>query len=632
MLSSLRAKILAGFTAVAILNIVFGLWSIIQLSTVGDATVELVTSTYLVNTITSRMVNLVDNQVEQLDRMYRVHDRRQYTQRFDSNDREFQKALDTLVSGSLVHGRESNIHDIYGAYIRFNTHSTNYRFILTGLIDGRPLQLLRDSIDPAVAALKQQLSYLLLRPPLELSRLQMDVDSYVRRALVFIVVGAIAATVVGLVGGGYYTRWIVRPIIKLMQAVRDVAGGRLDMRIYIASNDELGDLSFEFNRMVERLRSFEEINIDQLLLEKRKTEAIVQAIATPIVVVDADMTVLLINSSAVRLLRLDDIGVVDGMDLTTLEQCTDIVPLLRQSMTSEFVVRQDPKPHVFIRQQEGRDAYYSVAALPLTTTSAVRGAVAVFSDVTHFKELERLKSDFLARVSHEFRTPLSSITLGIDLLQEEVLGALNDAQHDILVSSKDDCRRLSKLIGDILELSRVESRRIEKACRTIELEALVVRVVKAHALEAKERGVQIRWTIGDTVPAVWGDAEEFYWMIGNLVSNAIRHTRETDIVSICIDSGLDGLMIEVADTGEGIPTEDLGRIFDRFHQVGGRSITVPGSVGLGLAIVKEVVESYGGCVAATSAVGQGSTFAICIPLERLRDRNDIEDEGNREER
>jgi len=625
MFSSLRSKILAGFFAIVLLNVAFALWTIYQFDDVGETTVDLVSATYELTATATRLVAIADRQLELLRLMRTQRDRQEAIARFERNTREFNTVVDVLASGRIARGRESIVHSLHASFVRFDRTARRYRLMLAGLIDGDARAQFADSVEPALLGLKQNCFDLIFKPPVELAEIRKDVDWNISRALLFVGIGTIAATLLGLVGGGYYSRWIVRPIGRLTTAARNVAGGRLDTKILIASNDELGDLSFEFNRMIERLRSYEEMNIEQLLLEKRKVETIVQSIATPIIVVDSTMVVLLMNPAAVDLLRLDPHGEYVGQQFGAIVGDPQLLPLVGNALAYDGRAGE-MEPFVYARQVEGRERFYSVAVVPLATTSTVKGAVALFSDITHVKELDRLKSDFLAKVSHEFRTPLSSIIMGIDILREGILGEVNPSQLDLLDSSKEDCRRLSKLIGDILELSRVESRRVERVNVRLNLAAVVADTLKPHSLPAGNKGVQLDCQVADDLPEIWADPEELRWVINNLVSNAVRHTGQGGSVRVTANREADHLMIAVSDTGEGIPVAELARIFERFHQVGGEAVSTPGSVGLGLAIVKEVVESYGGRISVSSEPGRGSTFTVRIPFAALsaRDRVGIE--------
>jgi signal transduction histidine kinase len=207
--------------------------------------------------------------------------------------------------------------------------------------------------------------------------------------------------------------------------------------------------------------------------------------------------------------------------------------------------------------------------------------------------------------------------MSIDILREAIVGPINESQLDLLNSSKEDCLRLSKLITDLLELSRIEARTRHRAIVAIELPALVDSVLRPHRLPAREKGVALVEKIAPGVPAIWGELEELRWLFNNLVSNALRHTEAggTITVSAAVDAGW--LVVSVEDTGHGIPLDSLHRIFDKFHQVSAPAMPSPGSVGLGLAIARDVVEGYGGRISVTSELHKGSCFTVRIPLEHL---------------
>lgn len=620
MLTSLRSKILAGFAAIITVNVAFGLWSIYQFASVGQSTADLVAGMYELNAAAVQLETIIDRQYDLLVKMYPQSNRSTTSAAFDSATADVQSILAHLSNGTIAAGKENLVAEIRHDYETFRNSSNSYRYMLSGLFDGVPREQLIEVVQPLARTLKQNCRNLVGQQRAELNRVRNDLDLRVQRALIFVGAGTLAATVLGLLVAGFYTRWIVRPIARLTQAARNLAGGKLDQRILITTNDELGDLSFEFNRMIERLRSYEEMNIEQLLLEKRKVETIVQSIATPIIVVDASMRLLLVNPAALEFFRLSQRRDYEGEFLPDLVPDESIFPPFRRALEGGS---SGGGPDVYIRGEKGKERFYTVAALPLATTSAVRGAVAVFTDITHFKELDRLKSDFLAKVSHEFRTPVTSIMMSVDILREGILGELNEAQLDLLASSKDDCRRLTKLITDLLELSRVESNAALRRASRIELASLAHDVLRPHTLPSRDKGVEIIEEISEEIPEIWGDPEEFRWVLNNLISNAVRHTESGGSVTLRAVRDGEELVISVQDTGEGIPLDGLGRIFERFQQIGSPSIATPGSVGLGLSIVKEVIERYGGSIAVESELGVGSCFSVRVPLMNLRSPSDI---------
>lgn len=614
MFTTLRSKILAGFAAIIMINVVFGLWTIYQFSQVGEAMTQATSTNYELTSKIVELVAIVDRQFQLLQQMPPGGDNLQLFSLFEQNTADFKLRLNAIPESSSIPGREDLIQEIHTGYDRFLERSSAFRIRMQADPAGSK-DFLYAEVQPAAAALKESCYNLFYQNRVEIHAMREDLAQELQSALIIVGAVTVLATLFGAIGGFFYSRWAIRPIQRLTQAVQNLTGGRLGERILITTADELGDLSFEFNRMIERLRHYEAMNIEQLLLEKRKVETIVQSIATPIVVVDARMRMLLINNAALTLFRLPLQESYEGREISSLVPDEGVVRALRRAVDGE---EEMSSPSIYMVREEGAERFFAVAVVPLETTSAVNGVVAVFSDITHFKELDRLKSEFLAKVSHEFRTPLTSIIMSIDILREGLLGEINEGQLDLLNSSKDDCRRLSKLITDLLELSRLEGTMEHRTFAQVELAGLVDAVLKPHRLPAQEKGVELQVTLQQGLPSIWADPEELRWLLNNLVSNAVRHTEAGGSVEVSIGVERPELVMAVKDTGHGIPLDSLGKIFQKFHQVGDSSISTPGSVGLGLAIARDVVEHYGGRISVVSELHEGSCFTVRIPLNNLQ--------------
>jgi signal transduction histidine kinase len=238
--------------------------------------------------------------------------------------------------------------------------------------------------------------------------------------------------------------------------------------------------------------------------------------------------------------------------------------------------------------------------------------------VTQFKELDKLKSDFMAAVSHEFRTPLTSINMGVDILRQKLVGPLTRDQEELLNASKQDCERLTKLVRELLQLSKLESGKIDLREELVAIGKVIDATVQPYQIQFKEKGVELRTAVDPGLPLLTGDEQQFSWVISNLVNNALRHTDAGGFVEIRATQRGEYLMLDVADSGHGIPPEFIDKIFDKFVQVKQSLNSTPGSVGLGLAIAKEIVEMYGGNIRVKSAVGKGTTFTIRLPFAQVQ--------------
>jgi len=277
-------------------------------------------------------------------------------------------------------------------------------------------------------------------------------------------------------------------------------------------------------------------------------------------------------------------------------------------------MRDAPVP-ILQLERNGRPHYFRLKLSRINDDEGVLyGVVTLLQDVTQFKELDRMKSDFIATLSHEFRTPVTSINMSVDLLNQEVLGSLNPKQKDLVNSAKEDCYRLTKLARELLQLSKLESGRVQLRNEELNVRTVVDFSLRPLTLQFQEKGVTLVNDVPADLPPIIADEQQVSWVITNLVTNALKHTESGGKVRVCAHENEGAVEVSVSDTGRGIPPEHINRIFDRFVQVKHISDSTPGSVGLGLAIAKEIVETYGGSIWVESTVGKGSTFSFRLPL------------------
>jgi len=446
----------------------------------------------------------------------------------------------------------------------------------------------------------------------DMSRASSHTKGIAEEAIIAVIFATILAAGLSIMTMLQFTRRIIKPAERLTETVYQIGRGRLDLKTDIETNDEIGELSREFNKMTERLRKFEELNIEKILAEKQKSETIVENISDAIIVCDPDAKIQLMNHSAEELLNIREADAL-GRDLR--RSITDKRLLEIFEHPSDPTITSQP----FLQFQfRGRQVYLRPRVSEIPSIHGERGGVVlVLQDVTQFKELDKLKSDFMAAVSHEFRTPLTSINMGVDILRQKLVGPLTRDQEELLNASKQDCERLTKLVRELLQLSKLESGKIDLREELVAIGRVIDTTVQPYQIQFKEKGVELRTTVDHDLPPLTGDEQQFSWVISNLVNNALRHTDAGGSVEIRAAQRGEYLMLDVADTGRGIPAEFIDKIFDKFVQVKQSLNSTPGSVGLGLAIAKEIVEMYGGNIRVKSTVGKGTTFTIRLPFAQV---------------
>ncbi len=500
-----------------------------------------------------------------------------------------------------------------------------------------------------------------------------------------------AAVLITLLVGIQFARAIIEPIERLTRTVRAVRLGRLGRTVDIRSRDELGSLGREFNRMTARLADFEAMNVQTLVAEKRKTESLVETMPSPVFVTDAADRLVLANHAALALLAAAEDENAVPVDAahpalsadTALGRWRDarldaVVPAgpLREHLApphppavSSIVdavvdasgdgalvptapspsTPDDPSAAVFALVVDGEERFFrarhrlipgDVSAPDESGDSEVRGMlrVTLLEDVTHFKRLDQMKTDFIAAVSHELRTPLMSIGMAVDLIREGTAGAVTEMQDDLLGSVKDDHARLKRLVGGLLSLARTESGLYAPVVEPLRLADVVAEAVAPLRLPFREHAVALDVDVPVDLPRLDGDAQHLGWVVSNLVGNALKHTPEGGRVAVtarALDAAAaprppartnsdsadaaplpagPAIHLTVRDSGEGIPGASLDAIFSAFVQIKDRNAATPGSVGLGLHLARRVVAAHSGRIWAESVVGEGSTFHVVLPL------------------
>jgi NtrC-family two-component system sensor histidine kinase KinB len=439
------------------------------------------------------------------------------------------------------------------------------------------------------------------------------IRSTVTDATYTVIVASIFAVVLSILASIRITRAVRIPAQKLTQSVRKIGQGHLNQKIDVTTDDEIGELAAEFNKMTERLRQYEELNIHQLISEKKKSETIVESIADPIIVTDDDGIVILMNKAAAEILDVSA-DKVTGKSLRGILKDERWASILESGADEQ--AGSPTKDVLLTLERFGKRIYLRPRQTKiLDRDQRAEGIVTLLQDVTRFKDLDEMKTEFLATVSHEFRTPLTSINMTVDILSKEVVGSINDRQRELLDAAKDDCERLGKLVKELLDLSRLEARQQGMKTESFNIRELLEESVRSLRLPFKEKRISLAITVDADVPPVTGNRQQFTWVITNLASNALRFTPEGGSVQITAMKQQNAVCVAVTDTGPGIPPEAQSTIFDKFVQIKEPAETTPGSVGLGLAIAREVVEAHEGRIWVESSGGSGSTFCFTIPMK-----------------
>ena len=434
-----------------------------------------------------------------------------------------------------------------------------------------------------------------------------EVTKLTKRILSFTLISCLVVIAIALV----VSQRIVTPIRQVTGAARAIGRGEFDQEIQVTGSNEVGILAEEFNSMRWNLKSA----VEKLTEEEKKMTAIVNSIAEGLILVDSDNRVLHINPAAERLLGLSEDSI--DKDITELIQNDELIQIEQTPSKNEeanFV------SEITLIHHDEKLVLRTIASPFLDENGQTLGTVYLFDDITREKEIDQMKSDFISLVSHELRTPLTSIIGFVSFILDGKAGAINDRQRNSLARVQRQSKRLAALINDLLDISRIESGRIQMEQEPISLLEIVTQRIEEIRPQADEKSIRLDLTAPESVPTIFGDEARMGQVFTNLIGNAIKFTPNNGEVSIKVRVDGSLLHVEVIDTGPGIPAEERQKVFDKFYQLSDISTRQQGGSGLGLSITKSIVEAHGGKLWIDDGnQGKGSNFQFVLPLVREDD-------------
>lgn len=371
------------------------------------------------------------------------------------------------------------------------------------------------------------------------------------------------------------------------------------------------ELSDKYENILEQKTKAEEIawkKYNKVLSDKKNTEAVIRSIAEGLVVVDSKGKVVMMNPAAERMLevsRKDKIG-KDMLDNLKEEQLI--------SMVKGAPDKEDKEIEVMSQRDETRKVLRASSAVIENENGQTIGMVSVLSDITKQKELDQMKSNFVASVSHELRTPLVAIDKSLGLILSGTTGAVSEQQAQFLEIAERNLKRLSRLINDLLDLSKLEAGKMEMRIQPVSIDHVIRESVESLKSWADTKAIELKAEIQPGLPQVSIDTDRVTQVLNNLIGNAIKFTPTNGTIKVEASSNA-GRMIEisVSDNGVGIAKDALPKVFDKFYQAGERVPTDITGTGIGLSIAKEIVELHGGKIWAESEEGVGTRFIFTLP-------------------
>ena len=396
---------------------------------------------------------------------------------------------------------------------------------------------------------------------------------------------------------------ILSPIQALTAVSKELGEGKLDQIVPVESQDELGELADAFNKMATKLRSYRQATSDQILQARQMTEITLSAFPDPILAFSPESRITFSNPAATRLLKaLSSKGAeLPGAVRLLVEQMfkggADYLP---ESLEKAVVIRVDDQEKFFLPRILGiRDEAERLVAVAV-----------VLQDVTRFRLLDDVKSNLVSTVSHELKTPLTSVRMGLHLLLEERVGSLNPKQTELLLAAREESERLLRMINDLLDIAKLESGRGGLLWENVAPESLVRSAEEDLSPIVEARGAQLVAQVPTGLPHVRVDVRQMSHVFSNLISNAAKQSKAGDEILIAADKRNGGVRFSVIDQGPGIPAEYQTQVFERFFRIPGSDSR---GAGLGLAIAREIVTAHGGEIGVISQPGRETQFFFILP-------------------
>ncbi|MHB1346127.1 MAG: sensor histidine kinase [Candidatus Humimicrobiaceae bacterium] len=417
----------------------------------------------------------------------------------------------------------------------------------------------------------------------------------------------------------YLSNKIIRSLTNLNSKIKEIAKGDYSQKLNVSGKDEIASLSKEFNIMASKLQAYDLLNINQLMKEKQKIEAIVESISDGVIVTGAFNRILLINKAAEKIFNISEEEYLkkDFTDAIKNPDLFNHIDAIRKDNDNLAL-----KEYLDLTIKNKKDInYYRVISKPITNIAGESiGVVTLFQDITKFKEVEDLKSDFVASVSHELRTPIASVLMAAELLDDEIPGKTNEKQKEIISIILEDGNRLKNLINDILDLSKFESGKMHLNLKNYAPNEIIDYVLKILEIRIMEEDVKINIEIDKNITGVKADISKITQVFTNLIENSINYKAADK--GIIIDLGVkllnDKALFFIKDNGRGISEEDQKKIFDKFIRLEESENSKNKGSGLGLAISKSIIKNHGGDLWVESSIGTGSTFYFTLKLAGTR--------------
>lgn len=595
----LRTRILLNFVPFTLILIAVGVYSLFLFSRLTNTVGATITENYQSDAAAVEMLLAADRMDTALDRS-RKEDKSSAQLMFDTNARLFEQKLQIQFTNTAVGEQMPFLFQLQTNFTALKNISTKMlatnvtRAVQDELYNNQGISQ-TDSIKRSLNSLREAIRENIFATTKTIEQINHTITSLLIFGLtVAILISAYASFKLG--------KAILKPIQTLTNAAREIGQGNLEQTVPVLSNDELGELAVTFNKMAGQLNMYRQSTTEQIIRLHRTMEAALASFSDPVFIMDRYGRIELSNRAAEELsaqLLLD--GALPPKLATAaaevLQQNQDFLP---DSFDEVITLRVKSEERSFLpRLHIMREA----DAKPV-------GVAVVLHDVTRFRLLDDAKTNLVATVSHELKTPLTSVRMVLHLMLEKSLGSLNQKQEELLATARKDSERLLKMLDALLDIARLEAGAAPMIKEKVNPAQLVQAIRDEVQSNITNHGLKLVCEVEPSLPDVLVDRQQIGPVFHNFISNAIKHSPRGGKIQIAATGAADGsVQFSVSDEGPGIAEQHQGLIFDRFYRVPGQTKR---GVGLGLSIVREIVVAHGGRVGVRSQLGRGSEFFFVL--------------------
>ena len=607
-MSSLRRKLAFSYGLLIIIILAVSAWSIYHFVRLGRAVDVILVNNY-------KSITAAENMKEALERMdssamfYVASHTGKARQQFAENETRFAEEFKIAASNITEAGEDVIIEDIRARSMAYKQQIEQFLNAPPGTSTAQQSNIYFERLEPGFLALKGRLDDLLHLNQQSMVAASERAQAQSLRAEISTAVVAALGLALALGFAWRFTTYVVDPISLLADKAKRVGEGDFDQHISVASRDEIGVLATEFNRMLVRLRDLRKSDYGRLLIEQKKSDAVIDSIGEPVIVTDSRYHIVKINRAARQLFAAEPGTGVHDVDLERFEGGERILSAVRNALSMQRPVGADGDAAIVPIKLAGAERDFRLRATPMRDSEGrLIGAVTLLEDITAITEVDKLKTEFISVASSKLAEPLNALRLALHAVSEGYVGELTDQQKEMLTLARENADKLEEMMSDLLELAEIDS-----GARRLSLERLRPIDLAREAVErfravAEQKQVKLENKVWPDLSWVVADKKATARILDNLLSNAIRHTDRDGTVTVEASEHVGRVYLSVKDTGEGIPEQHLPSIFGRFSHVGDK----PGGSGLGLALVKRLVETQGGQVSVESRPGEGSTFTFAL--------------------